>query len=100
MGQFLRFALLIVLVFVGFGSGICGAYGFVVLAFDHPTNMGGVIVAAALLSFLVAVGCFFAVRALARGLRRDPMPAPTAAGLDRPATEASSIARKRDDEAG
>ena len=81
MGQFLRFALLIILVFIGFGTGICGLWALVGGAIDlsssRPDQYSGVFVVAGLIFVVIAVGCFFGVRALARGLRAQATPAGT-----------------------
>jgi hypothetical protein len=88
MGQFLRFATLIILALVGFGSGICGLVGLggsllSVLQDGRGggggggglgENFTGVVVAFSVVGVIVAVGCFFAVRALARSLRAHTTP--------------------------
>ena len=82
MGQFLRFALLIILVFIGFGTGICGAWAVVGSVIDlsssRPDQFAGAIAVVGLVCILIAIGCFFGVRALARSLRAHtaPMPPP------------------------
>ena len=84
MGQFLRFAALILLVLVGFGSGICGLFG---LAMTVPDMFGprpasasdvGLVLTLSAVGGLIAVGCFFGVRALARSLRRSAETKPPA----------------------
>lgn len=80
MGQFLRFAVLIILALIGFGTGICGLWAVgAVLVETMSRSSGsdqfaGVIVVIGLICIAVAVGCFFAVRALARGLRTHATP--------------------------
>ena len=71
MGQFLRFAVLIILAMVGFGTGICGAWGLIVLVTDAQTqqSFAGVVAVIATICIVVAIGCFFGVRALARSIR-------------------------------
>jgi len=75
MGQFLRFALLIILVFIGFGTGVCGLFAIGSMAVDTMSRSSGMDQYAPLIFGLgaicigVAVACFFGVRALARGLR-------------------------------
>jgi len=75
MGQFLRFALLIILVFIGFGTGVCGLFAIGSMTVDTMSRSSGMDQYAPLIFGLgavciaVAVGCFFGVRALARGLR-------------------------------
>ena len=76
MGQFLRFAAIIVLVLIGFGSGICGLFG---LAMTVPEVFGprhggsdvGLVLVLSAVGGLIAAGCFFGVRTLARSLRRS-----------------------------
>jgi hypothetical protein len=76
MGQFLRFAALILLVLIGFGSGICGLFGLAMTVPDmfgpRPVPAGdvGLVLVASAIGGLIAVGCFFGARALARSLRR------------------------------
>ena len=80
MGQFLRFSLLIILVFIGFGTGICGLWAVVGSVIDmsssRPDQYAGVFALLGALCILIAVGCFFAVRALARSLRAHTTPVP------------------------
>jgi hypothetical protein len=82
MGQFLRFAALILLVLIGFGSGICGLFG---LAMTVPDMFGprpvsashvGLVLVLCAVGGLIAVGCFFGARALARSLRRSAQTKP------------------------
>jgi hypothetical protein len=86
MGQFLRFAALIILALIGFGSGICGLFGLGASAIDGMRGHGGggggenftgVVIVFSVVGLVVAIGCFFAVRALARSLRANTTP-PTA----------------------
>ena len=90
MGQFLRFALLIILVFIGFGTGICGLWAVVGSVIDlsssRPDQFAGAFAVVGLICIVVAVACFFGVRALARSLRTHgaatpsvPPPPPPAA---------------------
>ena len=73
MGQFLRFALLIILALIGFGTGICGLFAVGATVVDTMSRSSGSDQFAGLIlvlggaCILVAVGCFFGVRALARG---------------------------------
>jgi|SRR6185369_11156849 hypothetical protein len=75
MGQFLRFALLIILVFIGFGTGVCGLFAVGSVAVDTMSRSSGMdqygplILGLGVVCVAVAVGCFFGVRALARSLR-------------------------------
>jgi len=82
MGQFLRFAAMILLVLIGFGSGICGLFG---LAMTVPDMFGprpvtasdvGLVLVLSAVGGLIAVGCFFGARALARSLRRSAQTKP------------------------
>lgn len=82
MGRFLRFAALILLVLIGFGSGICGLFGLAMTVPDMfgPRPVGasdvGLVLVLSAVGGLIAVGCFFGARALARGLRRAAQPKP------------------------
>jgi amino acid transporter len=97
MGQFLRFALLIILVFIGFGTGVCGLFAIGSMAVDTMSRSSGMDQYAPLIFGLgaiciaVAVGCFFGVRALhaaAHALecagRSRPRPATGSAAAARP----------------
>ena len=79
MGQFLRFALLIILVFIGFGTGICGLWAVVGSVIDlsssRPDQYATVFAVVGVIFVAIAVACFFGVRALARGLRAHAAPA-------------------------
>jgi len=83
MAQFLRFSALIILALVGFGSGICGLFGLGASAIDALNGRGGggggenftgVVVMFSVVGVVVAIGCFFAVRALSRSLRAHTTP--------------------------
>ena len=82
MGQFLRFALLIILVFIGFGTGICGLFAVGSMAIDTLQRSSGMdpyaplIFGLGALCIVIAAGCFFGVRALARNLRAHTAPVP------------------------
>lgn len=74
MGQFLRIAALVLLVLVGFGTGICGLFGlgatFAELFGALPSASDrALILGLSVLCIAVAVGCFFGIRALARRMR-------------------------------
>lgn len=75
MGQFLRFAAIIVLLFVGFGSGLCGVLGFGYSAVQavqgrwKTDDFVGVAIGLACVGVVIAVACFFAIRALMRRIR-------------------------------
>ena len=77
MGQFLRFALLLILAVLGFGTGVCGAFGLVTGLLDRsggPENFSGVAVMFGVVGLVIAALCFFAVRALMHSLRRSSVP--------------------------
>jgi hypothetical protein len=80
MAQFLRFAALIILTLIGFGTGICGLLGIGFTVFDSLSprggrdDMAGVAIVISVVSIVVAIGCFFAIRALARSLRAHTTP--------------------------
>ena len=85
MAQFLRFAGLIIFALVGFGSGICGLVGLGGSAVDALNGHGGggggenftgLVVVMSLIGIVVAVGCFFLARMLARSLRAHTTPMP------------------------
>jgi len=86
MAQFLRFATLIILAVIGFGSGICGLFGLGATALDSlqrrggssAENMTGLVIVISLIGIVIAVGCFFGARALARSLRAHATPVATA----------------------
>lgn len=79
--QFLRFATLIILVALGFGTGICGLFAIGGMAIDTMQRSSGMdpwAPAAFVIGgvcILVAIACFFGVRALARSLRTHATPA-------------------------
>lgn len=69
MGQFLRFVAIMLLVLTGFGTGICGLFGIGVTLTDAQMSRStdaGLILVISGVCLLVAIGCFFAVRALIR----------------------------------
>jgi phosphotransferase system glucose/maltose/N-acetylglucosamine-specific IIC component len=71
MGQFLRFVAIMLLVLTGFGTGICGLFGIGITLTDAQvsrSNDAGVILVISAVCLVVAIGCFFAVRALIRRL--------------------------------
>ena len=75
MDQFLRFALLIILLVVGFGTGICGVLGLGYSANEafgtrgSADNFTGLVVAFSLVGAAIALGCWFGIRALMRRIR-------------------------------
>lgn len=66
---FLRFAGIILLVAIGFGTGICGLFGMAmtVVGEAHDFTVPALIIST--LCILVSVGCFFGIRALIRRSR-------------------------------
>ena len=77
MGNFLRFTALILLVLIGFGSGICGLFGLGAVAVDSmsghrggPEDFTSVAVVLSLIGLVVAALCVWGVRALSRSLAR------------------------------
>jgi uncharacterized membrane protein len=79
MGNFLRFAALVLLLLIGFGGGICGLFGLGAVAVgsigghrqsggEDFTSLALVLSAAGL---IIAALCAWGVRALARGLKRS-----------------------------
>jgi hypothetical protein len=77
---FLRFVGIVLLVIIGFGSGICGLFGFAVTldvageGWQHADRV--MIFILSVVCILVAVGCVFGVRALSRRLRAARGPDP------------------------
>jgi len=72
MRKFFRVAAIILLILIGFGTGICGLFGVGVTLFDgsgwqHSDRGLVAVLSAVFLS--IAAGCFFAVRGLIRRLR-------------------------------
>jgi len=81
MGRFLRIVLLIILAAIGFGTGFCGLFGLGVTTFDtlkgSADSFAGIAAALSAVALLIAVGCWFGIRALMRSLRaRAPVDAP------------------------
>jgi hypothetical protein len=81
MRKFFRIIGLILLILIGFGTGICGLFGLGVTF----TEMGGpgwrnadavMIVSLSVVLLLIAVACFFAIRALIRKLSASQDGAP------------------------
>lgn len=100
MAQFLRFAGLIIFAAVGFGSGICGLVGLGGSAVDALNghsgggggeNFTGLVVVMSIIGLVVAVGCFFATRALARSLRAHTTPMPELVPAAGPPPEPPSV---------
>ena len=97
MGNFLRFAALILLVLIGFGGGICGVFGLGAVAVEQLSgeritgamDFTGVALALSCIGLVVAALCIWGIRVLARSLKRSaqaqagsaptpPPPPPTA----------------------
>ena len=77
MGNFLRFAALILLLLIGFGSGICGLFGLGAIAVDQISgrssttmDLSGMVLVLSLIGVGIAALCIWGIRVLARGLRR------------------------------
>jgi len=77
MGNFLRFAALILLLLIGFGSGICGLFGLGAVAVDQITghsgstmDFSGVALVLSIIGVIVAALCIWGIRVLARALKR------------------------------
>jgi hypothetical protein len=66
MGQFLRLTMIVLLVLIGFGTGICGLFG---LAATFPGGVNSIVFGLSIVGFLVTIGCFFGIRTLARRMR-------------------------------
>lgn len=79
MGNFLRFAALILLVLIGFGGGICGVFGLGAVAVEQLSgerltgamDFTGVALVLSLIGLVIAALCIWGIRVLARGLRRS-----------------------------
>jgi hypothetical protein len=97
VGNFLRFAALILLVLIGFGGGICGVFGLGAVAVEQLSgeritgamDFTGVALALSCIGLVVAALCIWGIRVLARSLKRSaqaeagsavtpPPPPPTA----------------------
>lgn len=82
MGNFLRFAALILLVLIGFGGGICGVFGLGAVAVEQLSgerltgamDFTGVALVLSLIGLVIAALCIWGIRVLARGLRRSAQP--------------------------
>lgn len=77
MGNFLRFAALVLLLLLGFGCGICGLVGLGAVAVDSmdgrrggPEDFTSVAVVFSIAGLIVAALCIWGVRALSRSLKR------------------------------
>lgn len=75
MRQFLRFALIFVLIIIGFGGGVCGVFG---LAMSVTAGNGtGLVLVLSAVGLLVALGCGLLARRLIRRMnaaRQSPSP--------------------------
>jgi len=77
MGNFLRFAALILLLLIGFGSGICGLFGLGAVAVEQingrsssTMDLSGAMLVLSTIGVIVAALCIWGIRVLARGLKR------------------------------
>jgi hypothetical protein len=66
---FLRFAGIVLLVLIGFGTGVCGLFGMAMTVTGGADNFTVPALTLSLVAILVSVGCFFGVRALIRRWR-------------------------------
>jgi len=66
---FLRFAGIVLLVVIGFGSGICGLFGMAMTVAGGADDFTVPALILSVIAILVSVGCFFGVRALIRRWR-------------------------------
>jgi len=63
---FLRFAGIILLVLIGFGTGICGLFGMAMTIAGGADDFTVPAFILSAIAILVSVGCFFGIRALIR----------------------------------
>jgi hypothetical protein len=78
VGNFLRFAALILLVMIGFGGGICGLFGLGAVIVEQVSgermtgamDFTGVALALSAIGLVVAALCIWGIRVLARSLKR------------------------------
>jgi hypothetical protein len=78
VGNFLRFAALILLVLIGFGGGICGVFGLGAVAVEQLSgerltgaqDFTGVALGLSAIGLVSAALIIWGIRVLARGLRR------------------------------
>jgi len=53
---------------IGFGTGICGLLGLGFATFNAAIGTDALVVGLSVVGLVIAVGCFFAIRALVRSL--------------------------------
>ena len=74
--SFLRFAGIVLLVVIGFGTGICGLFGLAMTIAGGADQFTVPAITLSIIAILVSVGCFFGIRALIRRWRvaqaKDP----------------------------
>ena len=66
---FLRFAGIVLLVMIGFGTGICGLFGMAMTIAGGADDFTVPAFILSTIAILVSVGCFFGIRALTRRWR-------------------------------
>jgi len=66
---FLRFAGIVLLVVIGFGTGICGLFGMAMTIAGGADDFTVPAFILSTIAILVSVGCFFGIRALTRRWR-------------------------------
>jgi len=92
VGNFLRFAALILLVLIGFGGGICGVFGLGAVAVEQLTgqrstgamDFTGVALALSCIGIVIAALCIWGIRVLARGLKRSALAQAASAATPQP----------------
>jgi hypothetical protein len=67
--SFLRFAGIVLLVVIGFGTGICGLFGMAMTIAGGADDFTVPAFILSTIAILVSVGCFFGIRALTRRWR-------------------------------
>jgi hypothetical protein len=68
---FLRFAGIVLLVMIGFGTGICGLFGMAMTIAGGADNFAVPAFILSAIAILVSVGCFFGIRVLTRRWREE-----------------------------
>jgi hypothetical protein len=71
MRQFLRFIAIVLLLFLGFGTGICGLIG-IGSVLGSSNGFNGIVIALGLLGLTVSAACIWGIRALARRMHAPP----------------------------
>jgi hypothetical protein len=78
VGNFLRFAALILLVLIGFGGGICGLFGLGAVLVEQMSgqrstgamDFTGVALGLSAIGLVIAALCIWGIRVLSRSLKR------------------------------